>query len=49
MTMLMTHMDIAEMAQISVLAILAIIVMPDGNFIMAIRGVQLKSITKIAQ
>ena len=36
--MLMTHMAIAEMAKMAILAIMATIVMVIGNFSMAIRG-----------
>ena len=42
MAMLMTHKVIAEIAIMAILAKLATIVM--GNFSMAIRGIQLKSI-----
>ena len=40
----MTHMAIAEMAKMAILVNMATILMANGNFIMAIRGIQLKSI-----
>ena len=46
MAVLMTPMAIAEMANMAILAILATIVMPNVNFSMAIRGIQLKNIKK---
>ena len=49
MAMLMTPMAIAEMAKIAILAIMATIVMANVNFSMAIMGIQLKSIQKLAQ
>ena len=49
MTMLLISMAIAKMAKIAILAIMATIVMANVNFSMAIRGIQLKSITKLAQ
>ena len=42
----MTHMAIAEMAQIAILAIMATIVMANDTFSMAIRSLQLKSLNK---
>ena len=49
MAMLMTLMAIAEMAKMAMLAIMATIVMANVNFSMAIMGIQLKSIKKLAQ
>ena len=49
MAMLMTPMAIAEMAKMAILAIVATIVMVNVNFSMAIRVIQLKSITKLVQ
>ena len=43
MAILMTPMAIARMAEITILAIMATSVMANGNFRMAVRGVQLKS------
>ena len=39
MAMLMTHMAIAEIAEMAIFAIMATIVMANGNFSMAIRGI----------
>ena len=44
MAMLMTHMDIAEMA---IMAIIATIVMAIGNFYMAIRGIRIKEFSDV--
>ena len=43
MAMLIMPSAIAKMANMAILAIMAIIVMANGNFSMAIRGIQLKS------
>ena len=49
MAMLMTPMTIAKMANMAILAIMAIIMMDNVNLGMAIRGIQLKSISKLAR
>ena len=52
MAMLMMPMAIAETAKMTIIAILAImatIVMTNFNFSMAIRGIQFKSVQKLAQ
>ena len=49
MAMLMTPMAIAEMAKMAILAIMTTIVMANVNFSMAIIGIQVKGITKLAQ
>ena len=43
MAMLITPRAIAKMANMDILAIMAITVMVNGNFSMVIRGIQLKS------
>ena len=45
----MTHMAIAKMAKIAILAIMAIFVMPNSNFSMVIGDIQLKSTKKLSQ
>ena len=49
MAMLMTPMTIAKMANMAILAIMATIMMANVNLGMAIRGIQLKSISKLAR
>ena len=49
MAMLTLSRAIARMAKMAILAIMATIVMANGNFSMAIRGIQLKSMKKLAQ
>ena len=46
MTMLMTPLAIAKMAEMPILAIMATIVMAYVNFSMAIRGIKLKILKK---
>ena len=46
MAMMMMPMGLAEMAIMAISAIMATIAMANGNFSMAIRGIQLKS-TKV--
>ena len=49
MAMLMTPMAIAGMAKMAIMAIMVTSVMANGLFSMAVRGIQLKSTTKLAQ
>ena len=49
MAMLMTHMAIARMAKMAIMAIMVTILMANGNFSMAVRGIQLKGTQKLAQ
>ena len=49
MVILMTPMAIVEMAKMAVLAIIANFVKANGNFSMAKRDIQLKSVRKLAQ
>ena len=49
MAMLIAPRTITKLAEMAILAIMATIVMANGNFSMVIRGIQLKSMTKIAQ
>ena len=49
MAMLMTPMAIAGMTKITILALMATSVMANGNFSMAVRGIQLKGTKKLAQ
>ena len=46
MAMLMTPMAIAGMAKTAIMAILVTSVMDNGNFSMAVRGIQLQGTTK---
>ena len=49
MAMLMTPMAIAGMAKMAIMAIMVTSVMANGNFSMAVRGIQLKGTKKLAQ
>ena len=49
MAMLMTPRAIAKIVKMAILALMATIVMANGNFIMVIRGIQLQSMNKLAQ
>ena len=49
MAMLITPRAIAKMNKIAISAIMATVVMDNGNFSMAIRGIQVKSMKKLAQ
>ena len=49
MAMLMTHMAIAGMAKMAIMAIMVTSVMANGKFSMAVRGIQLKGTQKLAQ
>ena len=49
MAMLMMPMGIAKMADMAIFVILETIVMDNGNFSMAIRGIQLTGTKKLAQ
>ena len=49
MAMLITPMAIAKVVKKAILAMMATIVMANGNFIMTIRGIRLKSMKNLAQ
>ena len=49
MAMSMTHMAIAGMAKMAIMAIMVTSVMANGNFRMVARGIQLKGTNKLAQ
>ena len=49
MAMLITPRAIAKMNKIAISAIMATVVMDNGKFSMAIRGIQVKSMKKLAQ
>ena len=49
LVILITPRAITKMAKMAILAIMATVVMVNGNIIMAIRGIQLKSMKKLGQ
>ena len=49
MAMLMTHMAIAGMAKMAIMAIMVTSVMANGNLSMAKRGIQLQGTQQLAQ
>ena len=49
MAMLVTPMAIAGMAKTAIMAILVTSVMDNGNFSMAVRGIQFQGTKKLAQ